>query len=84
MDGSGYPDGLKGEEIPLESRILAVADAYDAMTSNRPYREAITRERALTLISERAGTQFDTDVVNVFVEVMSESATTESLASSMS
>ena len=86
VDGSGYPDGLKGEEIPLESRILAVADAYDAMTSNRPYREAITRERALTLISERAGTQFDADVVNVFVEVMSESesATAESLASSMS
>jgi putative nucleotidyltransferase with HDIG domain len=70
VDGAGYPDGLKGGEIPLESRILAVADAYDAMTSNRPYRDAITQDRALTLIAERAGTQFDPEVVTIFTEII--------------
>jgi putative two-component system response regulator len=88
VDGSGYPDGLNGDEIPLESRILAVADAYDAMTSNRPYRDAISRERALTLIAERAGTQFDVDIVNIFTEVMSEKKesvpTVETVAPSLS
>ncbi len=84
VDGSGYPDGLKGDEIPLESRVLAVADAYDAMTSDRPYREAVSRERALTLIAERAGTQFDADIVNIFAEVMRENATAEEVAPSMS
>lgn len=84
LDGSGYPAGLKGDEIPLESRILAVADAYDAMTSNRPYREAIGRERALKLIEERAGTQFDIDVVNVFTQIMREEAVPAATASSLS
>ena len=84
VDGTGYPDGLKGDEIPLESRILAVTDAYDAMTSNRPYRDAITQDRALTLISERAGTQFDIDVVNIFNEVIRESITPEAVTSSLS
>jgi len=84
VDGTGYPDGLKGEEIPLESRILAVADAYDAMTSNRPYRDAITQERALTLIAERAGTQFDIDVVSIFTEILRAGVTPETVASSLS
>jgi putative two-component system response regulator len=84
VDGTGYPDGLKGGEIPLESRILAVADAYDAMTSDRPYRDAITQERALTLIAERAGTQFDAEVVNVFTGIIRASATPETIASSLS
>jgi len=84
VDGTGYPDGLKGDEIPLESRILAVADAYDAMTSNRPYRDAITPERTLTLIAERAGTQFDIDVVNIFMEIMRAGIAPETVASSLS
>ena len=54
----GYPDGLAGEEIPLASRILTVADAFDAMTSDRPYRPALTVEAATAEIRENAGTQF--------------------------
>lgn len=92
VDGTGYPDGLKGGEIPLESRILAVADAYDAMTSNRPYRDAIAQNRALTLIAERAGTQFDREVVAFFTETLRATAPAairaavrpETLASSLS
>ncbi len=76
-DGKGYPDGLKGEEIPLEARIIAVADAYDAMTSERPYRSALTPPEALEEIMKESGTQFDPQVVNAFVkafQLMSESA----------
>jgi len=66
-DGKGYPRGLKGEEIPKISRIIAIADAYDAMISNRPYRNAMTQEEALQEIKKNAGTQFDPELVNVFV-----------------
>lgn len=69
-DGSGYPGGLAGEDIPLVARIVTVADAYDAMTSNRPYRAAIGRDKALAEIRERAGTQFDPKVVQAFLTVM--------------
>ena len=65
-DGKGYPDGLKGEEIPLESRIVAVADAFDAMTSNRPYRKAMPVEDAVQEILRNSGTQFDPKVVRAF------------------
>jgi HD-GYP domain-containing protein (c-di-GMP phosphodiesterase class II) len=58
-DGTGYPDGLKGEEIPLESRIVFAADTYNAMTTDRPYRPAMTREQALKELAAGAGTQFD-------------------------
>jgi putative two-component system response regulator len=54
MDGSGYPDGLFGDEIPLSARILQVADIYDALTSNRPYRKALSPEEALTQLSKEA------------------------------
>jgi putative nucleotidyltransferase with HDIG domain len=62
-DGTGYPDGLKGEAIPLESRIVFAADAYNAMTTDRPYREALSREEALEELAASAGTQFDPRVV---------------------
>ncbi len=66
-DGSGYPDGLKGEEIPLESRIIAVVDAYHAMVSDRPYRKALSETVALEQLKTNIGTQFDPIVVGAFV-----------------
>lgn len=68
-DGAGYPDGAMGEEIPLGARILAVADAYDAMTSYRPYRPAMTREQALEELRDNAGRQFDPKVVAAFEQI---------------
>jgi len=65
-DGDGYPDGLAGEEIPLGARIIAVSDAFDAMTSARPYRDAIEAASALAELRRCAGTQFDLRVVNAF------------------
>ena len=62
-DGSGYPDGLAGDEIPIESRIVSVCDAYSAMTSNRPYRAALTANQALAELRRSAGTQFDPKIV---------------------
>lgn len=69
-DGKGYPKGLAGDEIPLTARILAVADVYDALTTDRPYRGAMTRERAREILREGSGTQFDTVVVNAFLEIL--------------
>jgi HD-GYP domain-containing protein (c-di-GMP phosphodiesterase class II) len=66
-DGSGYPDGLAGEEIPLAARIVCASDAYDAMTSNRPYRDALPPEEALNELMRLAGTQFDPNVVRIMV-----------------
>ncbi|MEW6662184.1 MAG: HD-GYP domain-containing protein [Bacillota bacterium] len=68
-DGCGYPDGLKGDEIPIGSRIIAVADAFDAMTSDRPYRAAMTPEAALQEILRCAGTQLDPQIVQAFVDI---------------
>lgn len=68
-DGTGYPEGLAGEDIPLESRIIAVADAFDAMTSIRPYKDAMTVEEALAELERCAGTQFDPAVVAAFIKV---------------
>jgi HD-GYP domain-containing protein (c-di-GMP phosphodiesterase class II) len=67
-DGKGYPQGLKGEEIPLNGRIIAVADAFDAMTRQRTYREVLSDEDAIEEIRKNAGTQFDPDIVEVFIE----------------
>jgi putative two-component system response regulator len=69
VDGTGYPNGLAGEEIPLESRIVAVADAFDAMTSNRPYRAAMTARTAFDRVREGAGSQFDPTVVQAALEI---------------
>jgi HD-GYP domain-containing protein (c-di-GMP phosphodiesterase class II) len=66
-DGQGYPEGLKGEEIPLASRIIAVADTFDAMTTDRPYRRRISDEEAITEIERCAGSQFDPAVVKAFM-----------------
>ena len=71
-DGHGYPSGKAGEEIPLEARVLAVADAFDAMTSDRPYRRALTREEALAEVERCAGTQFDPEIARVFLELFAE------------
>lgn len=70
FDGTGYPDGLAGEEIPLSARIMAVADVYDALTSNRSYRSAWTHERAVETIKNDAGTHFDPQVVEAFVRII--------------
>jgi response regulator RpfG family c-di-GMP phosphodiesterase len=71
-DGSGYPNGLRGEEIPLPARIFSVVDAYDAMTNDRPYRQAQAIDHALDEIRGGAGTQFDPRIVATFVELMTE------------
>jgi putative nucleotidyltransferase with HDIG domain len=73
-DGAGYPDGLAGEAIPLGARIVAVADAFDAMTAGRPYRAAISHEEALAELQRCAGTQFDSAVVAAFVATASPKA----------
>ena len=68
-DGKGYPLGLKGEEISLQGRIMAVVDVYDALVSDRPYKKAVTHERAVEIIAEGSGSQFDPMVVDVFLEI---------------
>ncbi len=72
--GGGYPHGLAGEAIPLEGRLLALADAYDAMTSERPYREELSKEAALEEICQKKGTQFDPILADVFVKLIRERA----------
>ena len=71
-DGKGYPFGLAGDHIPLEARIFAVVDAYDAMTSDRPYRKATGREAAVREIVKNSGSQFDSSVVDAFLRVVDE------------
>ena len=68
-DGTGYPDNLRGEEIPIETRIISVVDAYDAMTSDRPYRRAMPHEAAIAEIRAGAGIQFDPAIVEKFLEI---------------
>lgn len=66
FDGNGYPNGLRGQQIPLDARIVAVADAYDAMVSERPYRNPLSREEAVEELERGKGTQFDPEVVHAF------------------
>jgi putative two-component system response regulator len=68
-DGTGYPHGLKGLEIPLQGRIMAIADVYDALVSLRPYKKALTNEEAVQIITTNAGKHFDPKIVEVFLEV---------------
>lgn len=77
MDETGYPMGLKGEDIPLGARIIAVADAYDAMTSTRSYRKAMTHETAIQRIQDSINTQFDPDVVAAFLEIFDQEDSVE-------
>lgn len=72
FDGTGYPAGLKGEQIPIESRIISVVDAYHAMISDRPYRKALPRETAVAELKKYSGTQFDPIVVEAFLKLLSE------------
>ena len=70
VDGHGYPDGLHGDEIPLLSRIIAVADAYNAMTSDRPYRDAMPSRVARLRLAQAVESQFDTSVVAAFEAIL--------------
>ena len=72
-DGTGYPDNLKGNNIPYLVRMLTVADCFDAMTSSRPYNKRKTYKEAIDELKRCCGTQFDTDIVNAFIEVIMES-----------
>ena len=81
-DGGGYSTGRAGEQIPLEARVLAVADAFDAMTSDRPYRPALDRDEAVAEVARCAGTQFDPEVVRVFLELFAEAAELPAAAAS--
>ncbi len=70
-DGQGYPEGIKGEDIPVECRVLAIADAYDAMTSDRPYRKAMHPDEAIAELRKYSGKQFDPSLINVFLKLIS-------------
>ncbi len=72
FDGKGYPKGLSGEEITLGGRIMAVADVFDALISHRPYRTGMTFEKALSIIKEGRGTQFDSNIVDIFMQLAQE------------
>ncbi len=68
-DGKGYPNKLKGEEIPLAGRVMAIADVYDALVSERPYKKALSHDEAVKIIIESSGTQFDPKLVDLFKEI---------------
>ena len=68
-DGKGYPDGLKGDDIPLQARMMSIADVYDALISERPYKSALTHEEALRIIAQGRGTQFDPTLTDLFISL---------------
>ena len=70
-DGTGYPRGLKGEEIPIVARIFSIVDVWDAMTNDRPYRKAIPREEVISYLIDQSGRHFDPNIVNVFIHILS-------------
>ena len=73
-DGTGYPDGLKGEEIPMESRIIRIADFFDALSTDRVYRPAYSYEDSISMMKKNVGSFFDTDIFQIFLNVIEESA----------
>lgn len=73
-DGKGYPQGLVGERIPLPARVMAIADAYDALTSDRVYRAGVAHDKAVQLIFQERAAQFDPDMVDAFIEIQDEFA----------
>ena len=78
FDGRGYPDGLSGFDIPEAARIIAVADAYDAMSSNRSYREKLTDEKIMAELNNGKGSQFDPKFADIMIEIMKEKLEKES------
>jgi HD-GYP domain-containing protein (c-di-GMP phosphodiesterase class II) len=74
VDGNGYPDGLEGKDIPLISKIIGVADAYNAMTSGRPYRDAMPSRVARLRLAQAVGSQFDTTIVAAFEAILAEAS----------
>jgi HD-GYP domain-containing protein (c-di-GMP phosphodiesterase class II) len=70
-DGNGYPRGLKGEDIPLISRIIAIVDAYDAMIYGRPYKKVVIQQQALQELQKKAGSQFDPTLIDTFIKTIS-------------
>ena len=72
FDGTGYPDGLRGVDIPIEASIVAVCDAFDAMTTDRPYRQALTEEKAITVLQDGAARQWDGQIVAAFISQLRE------------
>ncbi len=77
LDGTGYPAGLKGYAIPLHARIIAIADAFDALTTNRPYRDALDKKTALAELKTKAGTHFDPSLVDIFCKTILEKTATK-------
>ena len=73
-DGSGYPRGLRGDQIPIGARIITIADAYDAMTTDRPYRAALSIEEAVRRLQAARGTQFDPELLDIFLELIARGA----------
>jgi putative two-component system response regulator len=71
-DGSGYPEGIAGEQIPISARLMAVADVYDALVSRRVYKEGMSHEKAVGIIAEGRGQHFDPDLVDAFLELQEE------------
>lgn len=70
IDGSGYPNAMKGDKVPLFARVIAVVDSYDAMTNARPYRNALGEEKAVKELKDFSGSQFDTHIVKSFLEIL--------------
>jgi putative nucleotidyltransferase with HDIG domain len=77
FNGQGYPDGIAGDAIPLGARILSVADAFEAMTSNRPYRQAMPQDVAMEILSQQKGKQFQPDLIDLFLDIISKGKLTE-------